>query len=102
MERRKNSRLPTNAFASMHYPPLGLLQVRISNFSDKGVFISLNNIHLCPYSEADIIECINDTLVPIHTRIVRVTDNGAGLEFLERAPWILSRLRKVSPHVYQY
>ena len=92
MERRNHVRLDTNTYASLHYPPLGLLQVKIANFSKTGIYILLNNIRLNTYSEAEFIECINNILLPTRTQIVRVSAEGAGLKFLETEPLILKRL----------
>lgn len=99
MERRHQQRQITDAYTSLHYPPLGLLQVRIGNFSDTGLFIELRNIHLSPYSEAQLIECINKQLVHTTAQIVRVTPQGAGLRFLDREPVILQRLRAAPPRL---
>ena len=96
MERREQNRLDTSAFVSLHYPPLGLLQVKITNFSNTGIYICLNNIRLSEYYDAELIECINNTLMPTRTQIVRATIGGAGLRFLEAEPRILKRLAQYS------
>lgn len=92
-ERRRQSRTAINRLASLSYPPLGLLQTRISDISDSGIFLHLGSIRLNLYSNAEIIECIDNTLNLVRAQIVRISERGAGLHFIDPDPLLIERLR---------
>lgn len=94
-ERRQQLRTDIDQTTSLSYPLLGLLQARISNISDSGIFLRLGNIRLNLYSEAEIIECINNTLNLMRAQVVRITEHGAGLRFIDPDPLQIERLRTI-------
>lgn len=93
MERRRQARMHTDHPSSLYYPPLGLLQVRISNISDSGLFIRLGNIRLGLYNIAEIIQCVSHHLTAIRAEVVHVSSQGAGLRFIDPDPALIQQLQ---------
>ena len=82
IDRDREPRTRINRIISLFYPPLGLLQVRIRDISNSGLYIKLGNIRLNLYSDAEILAPIDDTVIPMRATIVRVSEHGAGLQFI--------------------
>lgn len=93
MERRQQTRTETDVAISINYPPLGLLQARINNISNSGIYIHSGTVRLNLHAETEIIECINNTLHPVRALVTRVTEDGAALHFINPDPLLIRRLR---------
>jgi hypothetical protein len=93
MDRRQHPRSDSDLAVSLSYPPLGLLQTRILNISDSGVFVHSSTIRLNLYAAADIIQCRDRSLTPIRVQVERVSGSGAGLSFVDPDPSLIRRLR---------
>lgn len=91
LERRQKARTEMDFAISLNYPPLGLLQARVNNISNSGVYVHSGTIRLNLYAEMEIIECINNTLV--RALVTRITKDGAGLHFINPDPLLIQRLR---------
>ena len=93
MERRQQARIEVDRPSSLNYPPLGLLQVRISNISDTGLFIRSGTIRLGLYNIAEVIQCVSNSLIPIRAEVVRISAQGAGLRFIDPDPALIQALQ---------
>ena len=95
MERRQHPRKPVNFSTALNYPPLGLLQTRVRNISSNGALVHSGTIRLNLNSEVEFVSCINNQLNTIRARVVRITQDGAALNFIDTDPKTLRHLQSM-------
>ncbi len=95
MERRHQTRSPTNTPTRISYEPLGIISAHIRNFSQNGLFIELDSAKLKPNHTVEIIAespSYMRAVPPVKAIIVRSTPKGIGLSFLEPCPRLIDTL----------
>lgn len=95
MERRHQTRSPTNTPTSIHCELQGRMRARIRNFSQSGLFVELDSSGLKPNHTVEIIAegpSYMRPVPPVKAIVVRSTASGVGLNFLEPCPRFIDTL----------
>jgi len=95
MERRHQTRSPTNTPTRLSCESLGIIRAHIRNFSQNGLFVELDSTQLKPNRTIEIIAdspSYMRPVPPVKALIVRSTDKGIGLSFLEPCPRFIDTL----------
>lgn len=95
MERRHQTRSPTNTPTRIRCELLGIIHANIRNFSQSGLFVELDASRLEPNHTVEIIAdspSYMRAVPPVKALIVRSTDKGVGLNFLEPCPRLIDTL----------
>ena len=95
MERRHQHRSPTNTPTRISCELLGIIRATIRNFSQNGLFIELDASRLKANHTVEIIAdspSYMRAVPPVKALIVRSTDKGIGLSFLEPCPRFIDTL----------
>ncbi len=95
MERRHQTRSPTNTPTRISCEALGTIRANIRNFSQNGLFVELAAARLKPNQTVEIIAdspSYMRAIPPVKALIVRRTDKGIGLSFLEPCPRLIDTL----------
>ncbi len=95
MERRHQHRSPTNTPTRISCELLGTICATIRNFSQNGLFVELDTSRLKPNHTVEVIAdspSYMRAVPPVKALIVRSTDKGVGLSFLEPCPRFIDTL----------
>ena len=95
MERRHQTRSPTNTPTSINCELQGRMRARIRNFSQSGLFVELDSSMLKPNHTVEVIADSPSyvrPVPPVKAIIVRRTPTGVALNFLEPCPRFIDTL----------